>query len=91
MATETSCGPPALKFGKNKALATIFLKGLNENIAGCLSSIAYLEYIWLATGGKSQLKPEKLSVLKDRQVMGDPKALDKSRRDRTGQVRDPPD
>ena len=30
------------------------------------------KYIWLATGGKSQLKPEKLSVLKDRKVIAFP-------------------
>ena len=30
------------------------------------------KYIWLATGGKSQLKPEKLSVLKGRQVIAFP-------------------
>lgn len=37
-----------------------------------IASAIMPKYIWLATGGKSQLKPEKLSVLKDRKVIAFP-------------------
>ncbi len=30
------------------------------------------KYTWLATGGKSQLTPEKLSILKDRKIIAFP-------------------
>lgn len=37
-----------------------------------IASAIMPKYIWLATGGKSQLKPEKLSVLKGRKVIAFP-------------------
>ena len=39
-----------------------------------IASAIMLKYIWLATGGKSQLSPEKLAVLRGRKVIAFPDA-----------------